>query len=241
MTEPEIDRTVEIYCDKTGIISQDGFSVKGSKICFNPCCNNKGKNWIAIIGRYAGYSDHEVLYCVCEECNSFLGSRRQHLNELINKLQGMGGEVHQIGVNIEAHDPSSGKLTVTTKDLDNLITDTQVYGTTELEEPKVCYNLHCNNEGTHWINIINATILLNDHEIPYCFCDKCYTFFEYRRKDPLVFPGLKALFDDSQTNERDEEMVSGINPFTGKEVITTRDLHNLLESTRSPQERSPAI
>jgi hypothetical protein len=147
----------------------------------------------------------------------------------------MGGEVHQIGTIMEAHDPSSGKLTVTTKDLDNLTTDTQVYDMMESKEsdkPKICYNIYCNNGGTNWIDIINATTLLNDHEIPYCICDECYEFFEYRRKDPLVFPSLKALFDDSSTNEKYEEMVSGINPFTGKEVITTRDLYNLLESTR---------
>jgi hypothetical protein len=218
MTAPEIDRTVEIYCDKIGTISQDGFSVKRSKMCFNPCCNNKGKNGIAIIGRYAGYSDHEIQYYVCDECNSFLNTSRQLLNELINKLQGMGCEVHQIGVNIEAHDPSSGKLTVTTKDLDNLTTDTNAYDMTESVESKVCYNIHCNNGGTHWIGIINATTPLNDHEIPYCICDECYAFLEYRRKDPLVFPSLKALFDDSLTNEKCEEMVSGINPFTGKSL-----------------------
>jgi hypothetical protein len=230
MTRPSSKRTEEISCDKAGAESQDKSSVKSiSKICFNPCCNNKGENWINVVGRYAGYSDYEVRYCVCDECNSFLGFRRQHLNDLINKLQGMG-EVHLIGANIEPHDPSSGKVTVTTKDLNNLTTDTHAYSMSESEEPKVCYNLHCNNEGTHWIDIINATTLLKDHEIPYCICDECYKFFEYRRKDPLVFPSLKALFDDSLTNERDEEKVIGISPVTGKEVITTKDLHNLFES-----------
>jgi hypothetical protein len=239
-TTPECDRE-ESYCNKIGTGSQNELSVKsGSKICFNPCCNNKGENWLTIVGRYAGYSDYEVQYCVCNKCNSFLDFRRQHLNDLINKLQGMG-EVYQIGANIAAHDPFSGKLTVTTKDLDNLTTDTQAYGMTESEESKVCYNLYCNNEGTHWISIINATTLLKDHEIPYCVCDECYAFFNYRRKDPLVFPSLKALFDDSLTNERNEEKVSGISPFTGKEVITTKDLHSLLESTQSPQEQSSAI
>jgi hypothetical protein len=226
MTTPASDRAEEIYCDKYPVKS-------GSKICFNPSCNNKGKNWIAIVGRYAGYSDYEVEYCVCDECNSFLDSRRQHLNDLINKLQGIGGELYQIGVNIEAQDPFSDKLTVTTKDLDNLTTDTQAYGMTESEEsdkPKVCYHLHCNNEGT----VINATTLLKDHEIPYCVCDECYVFFEYRRKEPLVSPSLKALFDDSLANERDEDMVSGISPETGKVVVTTKDLHNLLESNRPP-------
>jgi hypothetical protein len=124
-------------------------------------------------------------------------------------------------------------MTVTTKDLNNLTLVTETLSMTESEEddkPKVCYNLHCNNEGTHWIDIINATTLLADHEISYCICDECYTFFEYRRKDPLVFPSLKVLYH-LPTNGKEEETVSGISPVTGKEVITTKDLHNLLEST----------
>jgi hypothetical protein len=60
---------------------------------------------------------------------------------------------------------------------------------------------------------------MTDH-ISTSACDSCYAFFEYRRNDPLIF-------------DRDSEReVSGINPFTGKEVITTTDLHNLLESTK---------
>ena len=137
------------------------------KICFNPCCNNKSENWITIIGRFAGYRDYEVPYCVCDKCNSFLDFRRQALNHLVNTLQDMG-KVQRIGVDIEAHNPPSDKMTVTTKDLNNLTFETSVYDMMESEEeikqydePKVCYNSHCNNEGTHWIDIINAATLLS--------------------------------------------------------------------------------
>jgi hypothetical protein len=64
--------------------------VEVSKICPNPCCNNKSKNWITIIGRFAGYRDYEVPYCVCDKCNSFLGFRHQALNHLVNTLQRYG-------------------------------------------------------------------------------------------------------------------------------------------------------
>ena len=212
------------------------------KICFNPCCNNKSENWITIIGRFAGYRDYEVPYCVCDKCNSFLDFRRQALNHLVNTLQDMG-KVQRIGVDIEAHNPPSDKMTVTTKDLNNLTFETSAYDMMESEEeikqydePKVCYNSHCNNEGTHWIDIINAATLLADHEISYCVCDRCYAFFEYRRKDPMIFTlpkkPLNALEIPNGKEEVEEiEKVSGINPFTGREAITTKDLHNLLEST----------
>ena len=124
------------------------------KICFNPCCNNKSENWITIIGRFAGYRDYEVPYCVCDNCNSFLGFRLQALNHLVNTLQDMG-KVQRTGVDIEAHNPPSDKMTVTTKDLNNLTFETSAYDMMESEEeikqydePKVCYNPHCNDEGT---------------------------------------------------------------------------------------------
>lgn len=48
----------------------------------------------------------------------------------------------------------------------------------------------------------------------------------------MVFPSLGALLE--MESERGKK-VSGISPDTGEEVITTRDLHNLLESTRPRQ------
>ena len=43
---------------------------------------------------------------------------------------------------------------------------------------------------------------------------------------------LNALEIPNGKEEVEEiEKVSGINPFTGREAITTKDLHNLLEST----------
>jgi hypothetical protein len=215
------------------------------KICFNPCCNNKSENWITIIGRFAGYKDYEVPYCVCDNCNSFLGFRLQALNHLVNTLQDMG-KVQRTGVDIEAHNPPSDKMTVTTKDLNNLTFETSAYDMMESEEvikqydePKVCYNSHCNEEGTHWIDIINATTLLADHEISYCVCDRYYAFFEYRRKDPMIFTQPKKPFNALEIpngkEEEEIEKVAGINLFTGKEAITTKDLRNLLESTSRVQ------
>ena len=230
MTRPSHKRTEEIYCGKTDTESQDKSSVKSiSKICFNPCCNNKGANWITIVGRFAGYSDYGYTYYLCDECTSIINIRLQMLNDLDKMLQGMG-RVDHIGVKIEADSfLLNGKLTITTKDLDNLTFATESDGMTESDEdykPKICYNSHCSNQGTHRIDIVNATTRLKDHEIAYCICDECYAFFGYRRRDPLVFPSLKALFDGK------EENVYGISPVTGKEVITTKDLQKLLESTR---------
>jgi hypothetical protein len=216
------------------------------KICFNQNCSNEGNNWINIIGRYAGYIDHEVPYWICNDCNSFLRSRRELMDHLVNVMQDYG-KIQKVGADIKTHDPATTSgITVTTKDLSELIFSTQM----ELEEdsdqnseitsvikvepfkPKGCYSLHCNNEGTHRIDILNATTLLADHEIPYFICDNCYAFFGNRRESPLVFPSLGTLFD--MESERGK-VVSGINPFTSKEVITTKDLHSLLESTRPRQ------
>jgi hypothetical protein len=212
------------------------------KICFNQNCRNDGNKWINIIGRFAGYSDHGVPYLVCDKCRSKLNLRHELLNHLVNKMQGYG-EVHKTGVDIKNSDPISDKMTITTKDLNELIFDTQMELVEEddqdnekttcidIEPPKQrgCYNIYCSKEGTHRIDILNSTTLLADHETPYFICNTCYAFFEYRRKAPLVFPSLGALFE--MESERDKK-VSGMSPFTGREVITTKDLHNLLESTR---------
>jgi hypothetical protein len=214
------------------------------KICFNQNCSNEGKNWINIIGRYAGYRDLEVPYWICDECASFLSTRRELMDHLVTVMRDFG-EVEKVGVDIKTHDPISDKPTITTKDLDELIFDSQM----ELEDDqddelittcidikpakqRGCYNMYCSKEGIHRVDILNATTLLADHEIPYFICDNCYAFFEYRRKAPLIFPSLGALFD--MESERGKK-VSGINPSTGEQVITTRDLHNLLESTRPRQ------
>ena len=212
------------------------------KICFNQNCRNDGNKWINIIGRFAGYRDHEVPYWVCDECSSQLERRHELLNQLVNALQPYG-EVHKTGVDIKNPGPISGKITITTKDLDELIFDTQMELIEEDDQDnekatcidigplkqRGCYNMYCSNEGTHRIDILNSTTLLADHEIPYFICDNCYSFFEYRRKAPLVFPSLGALFEVE--SERGKK-VSGINPSTGEELITTGDLHSLLESTR---------
>ena len=153
------------------------------------------------------------------------------------------GEVHKTGVDIKNPDPVSGNMTITTKDLDELIFSTQmelmeeddqdneITTCVDIEPPKQrgCYNMYCSKEGTHRIDILNSTTLLADHEIPYFICDSCYAFFEYRRKTPLVFPSLGALLE--QESERGKK-VTGISPDTGEEVITTIDLHNLLEATK---------
>ena len=156
------------------------------------------------------------------------------------------GEVHKTGVDIKNPEPISGKMTITTKDLDELIFSTQIElieeedqdndkttTSIDMQSPKQrsCYNMYCSKEGTHRIDILNSTTLLADHEIPYFICEDCYAFFEYRRKTPLVFPSLGALLEEE--TERGKK-VSGISPCTGQEVITTRDLHNLLEATRQP-------
>jgi hypothetical protein len=213
------------------------------KICFNVNCSNKGKIWINIVARFAGYSDHEVPYLICDECNSYLRTRRELMDQLATAMRDCG-EVEKIGVDIKTHNPVSGNLVISTKDLDELIFNTQMELIEEddqdnkktttridIQPPKQrsCYNMYCSKEGTHRIDILNATTLLADHEIPYFICDTCHAFFEYRRQCPLVFPSQGALFNIE--SERGKE-VSGINPFTGKEVITTTDLHNLLESTK---------
>jgi hypothetical protein len=143
------------------------------------------------------------------------------------------GKLCKTGVDIKNPDPISGNMIITTKDLDELIFGTQMELVEEADQDKElessvdknslkqrgCYNMYCSKEGTHRIDILNSTTLLADHEIPYFVCDSCYASFEYRRKAPLIF--------------RDTgREVSGINPFTGQEVITTRDLHNWLEATR---------
>ena len=212
------------------------------KICFNQNCRNDGNKWIYIIGRIAGYNDLEVPYWICDKCSSELNLRHELLNHLVNKMQGYG-EVHKTGVDIKNPEPISGKMTITTKDLNELIFNTQMELIEEddqdnertpcidIQPPKQrgCYNMYCTKEGTHRIDILNSTTLLADHEIPYFICNNCYAFFEYRRQCPLVFPSKGALFDIE--SERGKE-VSGINPFTGEEVIITKDLRSLLESTK---------
>jgi hypothetical protein len=215
------------------------------KICFNPNCRNDGNKCISIIGRYAGYKDYAVPYRVCDECSSQLEIRHELLNQLVNVLQ-PHGEVYKTGVDIKNPDPISNRITITTKDLNELICGTPMELIEEYEqdnekatcidiEPvkqRGCYNIYCTKEGTDRIDILNSTTLLADHEIPYFVCDDCYTFFEYRRKEPLVFPSLGALFE--MESERGKK-VTGVSPCTGQEVITTRDLHNLLKSTGSRQ------
>jgi len=215
------------------------------KICFNPNCRNYGNKCINIIGRYAGYKDYAVPYWVCNECSSQLERRHELLNQLVNALQ-PHGEVYKTGVDIKNPDPISGRITITTKDLVELIFDTpmELIEEDDQDNEKVtcidiepvkqrgCYNLYCSKEGTHRLDILNSTTLLADHEIPYFVCDDCYTFFEYRRKAPLVFPSLGAL---SEIESERGKKVTGVSPCTGQEVITTRDLHSLLKSTRPRQ------
>ena len=222
---------LEITCDNPRDIK---LHAKEERNCFNQNCRNDGNEWINIVGRNAGYRDLAVPYWICDECSSYLKSRRALFDQLANKLQPYA-KLRKIGIDIKDSDPISGKLIITTKDLDELIFSTQVKLMEEEDdqankittcidrEPTKqigCYNMYCRKEGTHRIDILNSTTLLADHEIPYFICDTCYLFFEYRRKAPLVF--------DRNT----ERELSGINPFTGKEVITTTDLHNLLESTK---------
>ena len=104
--------------------------------------------------------------------------------------------VHKTGVDIKNPGPISDKLTITTKDLDELIFYTQMELVEEDDQdndkttcidkkpPKQrgCYNIYCSNECTHRLDILNSTTLLADHEIPYFICHHCYAFFEYRRK-----------------------------------------------------------
>jgi hypothetical protein len=226
------------YCN----LSNNGRAQEVPKICFNQNCRNDGNKWINIIGRFGGYSDLEVPYWICDKCSSELNLRHELLNHLVNKMQDHG-EVHKTGVDFKNPEPISGKMTITTKDLDELIFNTQMElieeddqdnektTSIDIQSPKQrgCYNMYCSKEGTHRIDILNSTTLLADHEIPYFICDTCYTFFEYRRKAPLVFPSLGALF--GMESERGKK-VSGISPCTNQEVITTKDLHNLLESSR---------
>jgi hypothetical protein len=150
---------------------------------------------------------------VCDDCSSYLERRHALFNQLANNLQPYG-EFHRTGIDIRNSDPISSKLTITTKDLDELIFSTQMELMEEddqgnelttcidIESSKHrgCYNMYCSKERTHRIDILNSTTLLADHEIPYFICDDCYAFFEYRRKAPLVFPSLGALLE--QESER---------------------------------------
>lgn len=238
---------LEIKCNNPSDIKLH--AKEETKICFNQNCRNIGNKQINIIGRYAGYNDFEVPYWVCDRCSSKLDLRHELLNQLVNKMQDHG-EIHKVGVDIKNHDLLNGKMTITTKDLDELIFDTQMEIVEEENQdddkriridtkpPKQrgCYNMYCSKPGSHRIDILNSTTLLADHEIPYFVCDDCYAFFEYRRNAPLVFPSLAALFDKKSDRSK---KISGRSPFTGQEVITTRDLLNLLEATRQHHGKQP--
>jgi hypothetical protein len=107
------------------------------KICFNSSCNNEATHWIDVIGRVAGYSDHEVPYAVCDECYSFLSRRTKGLNELERILsQNDQVTVERVGARGGEKNPCTGAEVVTTKDLHELLFQTFIAHETEEENQK---------------------------------------------------------------------------------------------------------
>lgn len=84
---------------------------------------------------------------------------------------------------------------------------------------KKCYNRYCDNNGVHWIKIVNASIAQAGYELLYCICNECYAFFEKTREDRPK---------ESRLRKYEEER-----PITGKKAISIEDLCQLLESSKS--------
>jgi hypothetical protein len=86
---------LEITCDNPRDIKLDA---KEERNCF--ICRNNGNEWINIVGRNAGYGDLAVPYWICDECSSYLKSRRALFDQLANKLQPYA-KLRKIGVDIK--------------------------------------------------------------------------------------------------------------------------------------------
>jgi hypothetical protein len=201
------------------------------KVCFNPYCNDKGNRWIDIVGTPVGVRDNEIPYCLCDECYSCIVRKLTESEEIDSNhdyyLVGrrLVGELHELAT-YATNDESFNSM------------------------PKVYYKNSCKNEGKHWIRVYDDIIIgQTDEEIitalffemPYWMCDKCYEFFEDRRKGSSIY--AEVLLRGRQ--------VSGVNLVTGNEVksslnsrfeeeeyrnmITIRDWSDLLESTKSYQ------
>ena len=208
------------------------------KICFNPSCNEIGTHWINIIGRVGGYEGGLVPYLVCDNCSSFLGVREQFIQNARTELQDKDFVVKSTGIDIQSLNPFTAERMITTKDMhellfqsgmslfneqyeilsDNTVIEREPAGLNEFKPvPKICFNKECENEGTHWMDIVNTVAVLGDHEVEYYLCNKCYSFFDYKRKEAPV----KLDYDKGKEIL---ETVIGINLLNKEhETITTRD------------------
>lgn len=98
-----------------------------------------------------------------------------------------------------------------------------------IPELKICYYHLCNNEGKHWIDIYRSENPKSDPDqrwlgatVGYQLCEKCYAFFEHKRKD--IYLLYNTIWGYNIDVEIKEENRTG---------ITVRDFCSLLESTRS--------